>query len=310
MVRLGLVVLVLGSVLACGGPQPEPPEAAPLQPVVAPTGLGPGPVSAPVAEALTGVFPQGRWIRCELPELADGAGDVGLVSLAEGEVWAQGTTVGSGAVAASVSTASGTGALVRGEEVLAIVRWDGAEPAAWSLCQASRVSTFSIDGVVLDGAGKPVGGASVRDCRGAVSQVNELGRFSVEGVVGHPCTLLVWGPQGTGLVRSAPTVVDGDGADVLVEIDLVGQRVSVPDFAAVVQAASEAVDAQRKRSVLAPLGMLESGLAGAALSPEAVAVTAGWRQALEGRKLKLDATQAAIDQGGLPGVFAAWQVER
>lgn len=318
MHRIGLVALGIGSSLACGADPAPLDELTPVDPSTqgtpavpeAPVDEGPAGLPAPVAEALSTVFPRARRVRCEVPAGLPEVGDLALLSLAQGEAWGLAPAISGGWFAGVVPSDQGAAALLRGDVVVGLVRWKDAAAGAWRGCTVELPTRFTILGLVEDAAGNPVSGATVHGCDGSETTANEAGRFSLEGYVGHACGLVAWVDGADGLGRSDVHVVASEGAEAIVEIQLGEPRLSGTQLEEATKRLAQLTDVQLRNGVGAEFDGLERITTGVELSPEARAVVDGWKADLAARRGRLEALRDGLATGTKEALLAAWRAER
>lgn len=318
------VAWTAGLLLAACGSAPEPVVEAPTAPIEAPTAppeappvpdAGPGGVPSPVADALAGLFPKARRVRCEVPADSPAEGALSAVSLSAGESWVIGPTVRDGWFAGVVPAESGAATVFRDDRVVGVVRWEKAAAGGWTACAWTPPTPYRVLGVVLDGAAKPMPRAKVHGCDGRTVTANAQGRFEATALAGHPCAFLAWVEDGNGLGRSDLQVVDlstvdpVEGADAIVELVIPAARLKGDELASQGPSNAKLLEVQIRNGVRAEIDGLGRLLAAATLTPEGSAVVDGWLADLRAREARGEKLRQGLLTGGTQGLFDYWFAE-
>ncbi len=198
-------------------PDPDPaPTAAPPAPSGPPTAE-----DGWTAEAYTAIFPDRGVLRCSGAGLLDDGAYEARAPKGQGVDM---VVVHQGMLTASPHASGGSALVQRDKQDLAVLRWAGVEPGEAGGCTVEPVTTLSINGVVVDDAGKPVPLASVRGCdHGEVVASDGSGAFSLSVVQGMMCRPVVFVERGDGALGV------GDPVELVADIvDVEGVRLSLP----------------------------------------------------------------------------------
>ncbi len=317
--RIGGLALGLGALLACGGPPepmpeltPVPADVLPAPPPPSPAAEDAGPDALPpaVAEALSTVVPRGRRVRCEAPPELAVEGYLSAVSLKSGEAWLLGPTVKAGWFAAAVPTETGAAAILRNGAMVGLVRWEKAAGGVWTACQVEAPTRYTILGLVEDAEERPMAGVKVHGCDRTATVTNAEGRFKLQGYAGHPCAVVAWTEGPSGLGRSDLHVVESDGADAILEVQIPVERVQAAQIPELAKAESQLMEVQLRNGVQTERVGLARAAGAVTLSAEARAVVDGWLADLDARNKEGEDLRLKLAEGTQEALLAAWLSER
>ncbi len=299
-----------------GGGEPATDATADAQNVAVPDGsaptspgpankpdVGPGGLSPDVVTAYKTLAPDGRLVRCTIPE------ELNADMISDGPLSGQITQTphdaltlpraADGWFSAVVPVDSHTATLVRGERAVGMVTWRRAVAGQWNECTVLKAYPYSVVGRVTDASETPIVKASVIGCSADKPVLTDKdGRFDLPGVFGRSCVVVAFVRDAAGLGYSPPSIIDSGGVDALLDVVVPESRITPAEEQTKLTGALAVAEDRVTNGIAREVTDFKSRLDSASMPEGARAVADLWLKDLSAREAAARAHLTAAEAGG------------